>query len=42
MGRCNSLTDHEKGMFDAFEKMGILKEKSPRKSTDQDVQWIIT
>ena len=39
MGCGNSLTDHEKGMIGAFEKkMGILNEKSPRKSTDQGVQ----
>ena len=36
MGRGNSLADHEKGML--LQKMGILNEKSPRKSTDQGVQ----
>ena len=38
MGRGNSLTDHEKGIIDAFEKLGFLNEKSQIKSTDQRVQ----
>ena len=38
MGHGSSLTDHEKGRIDAFEKEDILNEKSPRKSTDQVVQ----
>ena len=37
MGRGNSLTDHGKGMIDAFEKkMGILNEKSPRKTQSNE------
>ena len=43
MGRGNSLTDHEKGMIDAFEKDGhsqreIAKKKKKKKSTDQCMQ----
>ena len=46
MERGNSLTDHEKGMIDTFEKDGhSQREIAPppkKKSADQGVQWIIT
>ena len=31
MGRGNSLTDHEKGMIDAFEKDGHSQQEIPKK-----------
>ena len=38
MGRGNSLTDHEKGMIDAFEKDEYSQREIVKKSTDQVVQ----
>ena len=43
MGRGNLLTDHEKGMIDAFEKDGYSQREIDKKNNRLNgVQWIIT